>query len=118
MAKTTWGRKETIIWPQNRPLYTYAAIFGAVILTALFVYGWLRFFTKPLQWFYTPVYARTSIFGILSRSHRSQYRILFLTGHGHTPGPVMNNDVVHGKTIEPGGRVIPLALSGRTPAWR
>ena len=37
MAKTTWGRKETIIWPQNRPIYTYAAIFSAMILTAVFV---------------------------------------------------------------------------------
>jgi hypothetical protein len=23
MAKTTWGRKETIIWPQHMPIYTY-----------------------------------------------------------------------------------------------
>ena len=37
--------------------------------------------------------------------------MLFLTGHGLKPGPVMNGDVVHGKTPEPGGRVLPLALS-------
>ena len=111
MAKTTWGRKETIIWPHNRPIYTYVAIFSAMILTVVFVYGWLRFLTKPLQWFYAPVYVRTSVFGTFSRTHRSEYRMLFLTGHGLKPGPVMNGDVVHGKTLEPGGRVIPLALS-------
>jgi len=111
MAKTTWGRKETIIWPQNRPIYSYAAIFYALILTVVFVYGWVRLFTKPLQWFYAPVYIRSSVFGTFSRTHRSQYRMLFLTGHGLKPAPVMNGDVVHGKTPEPDGRVIPLALS-------
>jgi type IV secretory pathway TraG/TraD family ATPase VirD4 len=111
MAKTMWGRKETIIWPQNRPIYTYGAIFAAIVLTALFLYGRLRFIGTPLQRFYTPVYARTSIFGSFSRTHRSQYQMLFLTGRGMKPSPAMNDDVVRGKTVEPGGRIIPLALS-------
>jgi type IV secretory pathway TraG/TraD family ATPase VirD4 len=111
MAKTTWGRKETIIWPQHRPVYTYGAIFAAIVLTAVFLYGRLRFIGTPLQRFYMPVYARTSIFGSFSKTHRSQYRMLFLTGRGNKPSPAMNDDVVHGKTMEPGGRIIPLALS-------
>ena len=111
MAKTTWGRKETIIWPQHRPIYTYGAIFAAIVLTAVFLYGRLRFIGTPLQRFYMPVYVRTSIFGSFSRTHRSQYRMLFLTGRGMKPSPAMNDDVVRGKTLEPGGRIIPLALS-------
>jgi len=111
MAKTTWGRKETIIWPQNRPIYTYGAVFAAIVLTALFLYARLRFIGTPLQRFYTPVYARTSIFGSFSRTHRSQYRMLFLTRHGMKPSPAMNDDVVRGKTVEPEGRIIPLAPS-------
>jgi hypothetical protein len=111
MAKTTWGRKETIIWPQNRPIYTYTAIFSALILTVVFVYGWVRFRMKPLQWFYAPVYVRASVFGTFSRTHRSEYRMLFLAGQGLKPAPVMNGDVMHGETPEPGGRIIPLALS-------
>ena len=111
MAKTTWGRKETIIWPQNRPIYTYAAMFSAMVLTVMFVYGWVRFFTKPLQWFYAPVYVRTAVLGTFSRTHSSEYRMLFLIGHGLKPAPVMNGDVVHGSTPEPDGRVVPLALS-------
>ncbi len=111
MAKTTWGRKETIIWPQNRPFYTYGAVFAAILLTVLFLYGRLRFLSTPLQWFYTPIYARASFLGSFSRTHRSQYRMLFLTGRGMKPGPAMNEDVVRGNTIEPGGRIIPLALS-------
>lgn len=111
MAKTTWGRKETIIWPQNRPIYTYGAIFAAIVLTTLFLYGRLRFIGTPLQRLYTPIYARTSVFGSFSRTHRSQYRMLFLTGRAMRPSPAMNDDVVHGKTVEPGGRIIPLTLS-------
>lgn len=48
MAKTTWGRKETIIWPQNRPIYTYGAILAAIVLTAVFLYARLRFVGTPL----------------------------------------------------------------------
>lgn len=111
MAKTTWGRKETIIWPQSRPIYTYAAIFGGIVLTGLFIYGQLRLLSPPLCWYYAPVYARTSILRSFSRTHRSQYRMLFLTGPGKKPSPAMNNDVVHGQTLEPGGRIMHLALS-------
>jgi type IV secretory pathway TraG/TraD family ATPase VirD4 len=111
MAKTTWGRKETIIWPQHRPIYTYGAIFISVFLTAVLLYGRLRFIGTPLQRFYMPVYVHTSIFGSFSRTHRSQYRMLFLAGRGVKPSPAMNDDVVSGKTLEPGGRIIPLALS-------
>jgi type IV secretory pathway TraG/TraD family ATPase VirD4 len=111
MAKTAWGRKETIIWPQHRPIYSYGAIFVAIVLTAVFLYGRLRFIGTPLQRFYMPVYVRTSIFGSFSKTHRSQYRMLFLTGRGSKPSPAMNDDVVHGKTMEPGGPIIPLALS-------
>lgn len=111
MPKTVWGRKETIIWPQNKPIYTYAAIFGGIVLTVLFLYGWLRFLSGPLQWLYAPIYVRTSLFSTFSRTHRSEYRMLFLTGHGLKPTPAMNKDVVHGSTPEPGGRIIPLALS-------
>lgn len=111
MAKTTWGRKETIIWPQNRPIYTYGAIFAAIVLTLLSVYGRLRLIGTPLQRFYTPVYVRTSIFGSFSRTHRSQYRMLFLAGRGIKPSPAINDDVVRGKTVELEGRIIPLALS-------
>jgi len=37
MAMTKWGRKETIIWPPHGPIYTYGAVFVAVVLTGLFL---------------------------------------------------------------------------------
>jgi hypothetical protein len=111
MAKATWGRKETIIWPQRYPIYTYGAIVAAIVLAVLFLYGRLRFVGTPLQRFYMPVYVRTSVFGSFSRTHRSQYQMLFLAGRGTKPTPAMNEDVKHGRTLEPGGRVIPLTPS-------
>lgn len=111
MAKTTWGRKETIIWPQNRPIYTYGAILVAIVCTVFFVYYRFRILTTPLQWFYTPVYAKTSIIGAFSASHRSNFRMLFVAGRGIQPRPAMNGDVRDGKTTELGGRVLPLAVS-------
>jgi hypothetical protein len=111
MAKTTWGRKETIIWPQRYPIYTYGAILAAIVLTTLFLYVRLRHIGTPLQRFYIPTYVRTSFVGSFSHTHRSQYRMLFMTGRGNKPSPALNDDVVHGKTLGPGGRIIPLALS-------
>lgn len=111
MAKTTWGRKETIIWPYYRPIYTYGTVFVVILLTALFMYYRFRFVGAPLERFYMPVYARTSVVGSLSRTHRDQYRMLFIAGRGLAPRPAMNGDVVRGRTPEPGGRVISFALS-------
>ena len=41
MPETNWGRKETIIWPPHKPIYTFGAVFLAVVLTGLF--GYLHF---------------------------------------------------------------------------
>jgi hypothetical protein len=31
MAKTTWGRRETIIWPRHMPIYTYGLAFAIAV---------------------------------------------------------------------------------------
>ena len=36
MAMTKWGRKESIIWPPHSPIYTYGAVFMAVVLDRTF----------------------------------------------------------------------------------
>ena len=51
MAMTKWGRNETFIWPPHSPIYTYGAVFMAVILTGLFVYCRFTFGNDPLQRF-------------------------------------------------------------------
>jgi len=110
MANTTWGRKETIIWPRHIPIYTYGLAFAIVTLT--FVASCIRIhLAAPLQRYYLPIYERTSAIGTFMASHRSDYRMLFVGGRGVTPRPTMNGDVVLGRTPELAGRPIPLALS-------
>jgi hypothetical protein len=111
MGKNTWGRDETVIWPQHIPVYTYSAIVASIMVTGILLLSWLRFANTPLQRFYTPIYARSSAFGAFSRTHRSTYRMLFIGGHGLAPRPAMENDVVAGQTSEPDGRTLPLSLS-------
>ena len=56
MAMTKWGRKESIIWPPHSPIYTYGAVFMALVLTGFFLYCRFTFGNSPLQRFYTPTY--------------------------------------------------------------
>ena len=111
MATTKWGRKETMIWPPHSPIYTYGAVFMAVILTGLFLYCRFSFGNSSLQRFYTPIYIRSSIAGAIGAGRRDNYRMLMVGARGIPPRLAMNADVTDGKTPEPGGKPIPLALS-------
>jgi type IV secretory pathway TraG/TraD family ATPase VirD4 len=110
MTKTTWGRKESIIWPRHMPIFTYGAAFVAVVLTFVFVFARIRVAT-PLERYYLPVYERTSTIGAFTAIHRSTYRMLFVSGREAAPRPAMNGDVALGRTPELGDKAIPLALS-------
>jgi type IV secretory pathway TraG/TraD family ATPase VirD4 len=111
MAKTIWGRKESIIWPRHIPIYAYGAVFTTVLLTGALLWACLRIGSTPMQRYYLPLYERTSAIGVVSATHRSTYRMLFVGGRGTAPRPAMDSDLILGKTTEPGGHVIPLALS-------
>ena len=114
MAKTTWGRKETIIWPRHIPIYTYGLASAIAVLT--FVSVCIRIhIAAPLQRYYLPVYERTSAIGALLPTHRSTYRVLFVAGRRDRPRPAINSDVVLGRTPQPDGQTLPLALS--PAAW-
>ena len=78
MNTPKWGRKETIIFPPHSPIYTYGAVFFALILTGMFVY--LRFSRgqTPLQQFYTPIYARSAAGSVFNGSHK--YQLLYAAG--------------------------------------
>ena len=110
MPKTVWGRKETIIWPRHLPIYTYAVALGAAFLTFVAVSVRIHLAT-PLERYCLPAYERSSAFGAVMKTHRSSYRLLFVGGPHSTPRPAMNDDVVLGKTDDPGSQTIPLALS-------
>ena len=111
MAKTTWGRKESIIWPYYRPLYTYSTIVLGVVLTGLFLCYRFAFSHELLQRFYAPLYVRTTLIGSFRAQHRDTYRMLFVAGGRMSPRPAMDADVMPGRTPEPSGRILPLTLS-------
>ncbi len=109
MAETHWGRKETIVWPPHQPIYTYGAIFLALIAAGFFLYLRFTFALTPLEQFYLPAYLKTSI----APSFRStgKYRMLLVADRkGHT-WYATEKDVVSGSTPQPGGKTLPLALS-------
>src|ERR1700732_1891556 len=87
MAITKWGRKESIIWPPHSPIYTYGAIFMALVLAGLFLYCRFTFGNTPLQRFYTPTYIRSSVAGAIGTSRRDNYRMLMVGGRGNSPPP-------------------------------
>jgi type IV secretory pathway TraG/TraD family ATPase VirD4 len=114
MKATEWGRKETIIWPPHSSIYTYGAVFFALVLTSLFVYLRFTFGQSPLQQFYTPTYARTAAGGAFGK--RDKYQLLYV-GDGTKPGRLVTEaDVQMGTTSIRGGKRIPLALSSAAVA--
>jgi hypothetical protein len=111
MTKTIWGRKETIVWPYQVPIYLYSAVTFSAVMTFAFVCAWIRFGATPLERYYLPIYERTSIISALSKTHLSVYRVLFVAGEKLAPRPAMNEDVSLGRTREKDGGAIPLTLS-------
>ncbi len=111
MAMTKWGRKETIIWPPHSPIYTYGAMFMAVVLTCVFIYCRFSFGNSPLERFYTPIYIRSSVAGAIGATRTDKYRMLMVAARGIPPRLATNADVIDGTTPQPGGKPIPLALS-------
>ena len=71
-AVQQWGRRESIIWPPRRYLYTLGAIFLSLVATGFFVYVRFQFGLSPLERYYLPYYLRTEIDGShASRQHLS-----------------------------------------------
>jgi type IV secretory pathway TraG/TraD family ATPase VirD4 len=114
MNTPKWGRKETIIFPPHSPIYSYGAVFFALILTGMFVY--LRFSRgqTPLQQFYTPIYLRTVVGGVFNGSHK--YQLLYAAGVSTGVELASESDVQAGTTLASGGQHIPLALSAAAEA--
>src|SRR6202021_3535385 len=106
MAMTKWGRKESLIWPPHSPIYTYGAVFMALVLTGLFLYCRFTFGNSPLQRFCTPIYIRSSVAGAIGASRRDSYRMLRVGPRGIRPRLATNTDVTAGKTPQRGRKPI------------
>ena len=109
MPETNWGRKETIIWPPHSPIYTFGAVFLALILTGLFVYLRFAFALSPLEQFYLPLYIKTSIAPSLRSS--GKYQMLLMSDRKGHAWYAREVDVAAGSTPQANAKPIPLVLS-------
>jgi hypothetical protein len=109
MADVTWGRKETIIWPPHKPIYTLGALFLGLIATGFFVYFRFIFVLSPLEQFYLPAYIKTTI--TTSVPIHVEYRMLLVSDAKHGVWYARDIDVAPGSTTQPSGKPIPLQLS-------
>ncbi len=109
MAEATWGRKETIIWPPHKPIYTIGALFLALIATGFFVYFRFQLALSPLEQFYLPAYIKATV--TASVPFHTKYRMLLMSDAKRHAWYVRGQDVASGTTPQPTGKPIPLALS-------
>jgi type IV secretory pathway TraG/TraD family ATPase VirD4 len=116
MRTTQWGRRETIIFPPHSPVFTYSAIFFALILTGLFVYLRFSYGQTPLQHFYTPLYAKTAAGGAFNR--KDKYQLLYVGAGVKMARLATEADVQTGTTATPNGKQIPLALSSQAKSQK
>jgi len=109
MPETKWGRKETIIWPPRKPIYTLGALFLALIATGLFVYLRFAFGMTALEKYYLPLYLKTEI----TSSFRAagQYQLLYISDGKKKFRLATEQDVEAGTTPQIIGKPLPLKVS-------
>jgi len=105
---TQWGRKETVIWPPQVPIFTYAVLLAAmpIALTLLFtVYRMKPFLARN----YTGAFIQSTVGAEFNR--HDSYRLIYLAGGKRPPRVAQPNDFVPGSMAIEGGRRIGVALS-------
>ena len=99
MVKTTWGRKETIIWPRHMPIYSYAVAFGVALLTFVAVCARIHLATAAAAGYCLPAYER--VVGLRHLPEKPQEYLPSAPRRRpqhSTTRPAMNDDVILGKT--------------------
>jgi type IV secretory pathway TraG/TraD family ATPase VirD4 len=105
---TQWGRKETVIWPPQVPIYTIGAMILAVPILMTLLFG--LYSMKPfLARNYTGDYLKSAA-GSEFRMHNS-FRLIYLFGVNRAPRVAQPEDFVPGTTVLPNGKEIGVQLS-------
>jgi type IV secretory pathway TraG/TraD family ATPase VirD4 len=103
-----WGRKETVIWPPQVPIYTYGTLILA--LPILFTLLASMYMMKPfLARNYTGAYIESTA-GASFKMH-NEFRLIFLWGGKRLPRVAVPADFVSGEMVLPDGKRIGVALS-------
>lgn len=109
MNTTHWGRRETIVTPQQAPIYSYAAIVSVLILTAIFLRIYIGVFMPPLERYDLWPYLRSGMeAGFLQTD---QYQLLSVTDRNLHSRPAVAGDVESGVTAQVHGRPLPFQLT-------
>jgi type IV secretory pathway TraG/TraD family ATPase VirD4 len=108
-----WGRKETVIWPPQVPIYTIGTMILAVPILMTLLFG--LYMTKPfLARNYTGDYLKSSA-GSVFKMHNS-FRLIYLIGGKRQARVAQPADFVPGTTILPNGKEIAVKLASETIA--
>ena len=103
-----WGRKETVIWPPQVPIYTIGTVIFAVPILLMLLFG--LYITKPfLARNYTGDYLKSAA-GAEFKMHNC-FRLIYLFGGKRAPRVAEPDDFVPGTTILPNRKVISVQLS-------
>lgn len=105
---TQWGRKETIVWPPNAPVYTYIAVASAFVCLCLFGLQQLRNL-PTLQRSYITAYLQSSVGAQFHQS--GKYALIYVSGIKQKPRLALPADFVPGRMTLPDGRMIDARFS-------
>ena len=104
-----WGRKETVIWPPQMPIWTYSAIAFALLCSCVIFLKQNRTGGTELEKSYTTEYIRSMVGAQFKQT--GSYRLLYLGGGKAKPRLAMPVDFKDGETTLPNGTVVPVQLS-------
>ena len=108
-----WGRKETVVWPPQVPIYTIGTMILAVPIVMCLLLG--MYFMKPfLAREYTGDFLKSAA-GSQFKMHNS-FRLIYVQGGKRTPRVAQPEDFVSGTTTLPNGKVLSVQLSPETIA--
>jgi hypothetical protein len=110
-AVQQWGRKESIIWPPRRYLYTLGALVLSLVAIGFFIYVRFQYGLSPLERYYLPYYLRTDMPGIARSAN--PYQLLYISDGKSHARPALEADVEQGLTPQVTGKPLPLALSSQ-----
>ncbi len=104
-----WGRRESIVTPPQAPVYSYAAIALALLLTFIYIRVYVVSFMPLLERFDLWPYLRSG--AVTGFRQADQYRLLSVADSHLKARPAIAADVEPGATQQAFGPPLPLQLS-------
>ena len=104
-----WGRKETIIWPPQMPIWTYSAIAFTLLTSVVMFWGQYSRARTPLEKSYSVEYVRSMVGAQFKQT--GSYKLLYLAGPKVKPRLALPVDFEDGSTTLANGTVVLVQLS-------